>query len=101
MNPEWAQLSSEERDARITSLLLGELMPAEAEEMRAIISADPELARACARRERTIALLREAACRQHPAVAGPERMATELPRLSDDRRQKLLETFKSAPTRES
>src|SRR5262245_3723551 len=105
MNLHWAKLSPEERDARITSLLLGELSPREAEELRTIIYADPELARSCERRERTIALLREAACRQHPAgeVSATAEFQQDAGgtlsapvRLSDDRRQKLLESFKSS-----
>src|SRR5688572_18592132 len=94
----FSQLPPEERDARLTSLLLGELSPNEAEDLRQVIAADPELSRACARRERTIALLREAACRQHPAgeSSAPETQENIPVRLSDDRRQKLLETFRSA-----
>lgn len=93
----FSQLSPEERDAHITSLLLGELPPSEAEDLRNAIAADPELARACERRERTLALLREAACRQHPAG---ESSVSDVPetipaRLSDDRREKLLAMFRS------
>ncbi len=39
MNSDFSKLSKEERDARITALILGELSPAEAEEMRHAIAA--------------------------------------------------------------
>jgi Mg-chelatase subunit ChlD len=97
MSNAFSQLSPEERDARITSLLLGELPPAEAEELRQVIASDPELTRACERRECTIAMLR-AACRQHPAgepSAAPDVQEPIPARLSDDRREKLLEMFRS------
>jgi Mg-chelatase subunit ChlD len=97
MSLDWNKLSPEERDARLTSLLLGELPPNEAEELRAIIGTDAELARACVRRGRTISLLREAAAAQGQAAEPAEAEVAAPARLSNERREKLLETFKSAP----
>jgi anti-sigma factor RsiW len=44
MNPESSQPSPDDREARLTALLLGELPVAEAESLRAEIAADAELA---------------------------------------------------------
>src|SRR5215213_5994167 len=96
MSLDWKNLTPEERDARITSLLLGELPPNEAEELRAIIGTDAELARACVRRGRTISLLREAAAAQGQVEEPAEAAVAAPARLSNERREKLLETFKSA-----
>lgn len=77
-----------ELEIRITALLMGQLAPAEAEEMRARIAADPELAALYEKLRHAVDLLREA--RTLPEGAGPE---TPL-QLSKERREKLLATFR-------
>lgn len=96
MSLDWNKLSPEERDARITTLLLGELPPNEADELRAIIATDAELARACVRRGKTISLLREAAAAQGSAEVPVGAEVAAPARLSNERREKLLQSFKSA-----
>ncbi len=82
-------LSPEEREARITALLLGELLPAEETQVRAALAADPELARVHDGLKRTVELLRATAVVDESALAGGAPT-----RLPDARRGKLLETFK-------
>ena len=82
-----------ELEARLTGLLLGELSPTEAAELNAALARDPQLAQLHARLQQTIHLVREATAATPEAVAGQ----AEAPRLSADRRAKLLAHFKTAP----
>ncbi|HOW64716.1 MAG TPA: von Willebrand factor type A domain-containing protein [Candidatus Paceibacterota bacterium] len=61
MNPDPPILPDEEREARITALLLGELTADEAEATRQAISRDPELAQLKERLRKTIQWVRETA----------------------------------------
>jgi Mg-chelatase subunit ChlD len=60
MKPDNPSNGPEEREARLTALLLGELNPAEAAEVRATLAQDAELAQLHDRLQRTIALVRDA-----------------------------------------
>jgi Mg-chelatase subunit ChlD len=90
VNSDFSQLSAEERKLRLTALLLGELPPAEADQLRAALAADPELAREHARLQQTIALVRETSAMDRKTAAD----GTPL-RLDDQRREKLLASFKT------
>ncbi len=93
MNPDFQNLSREERDVRITAFLLGELAPDEAEALRLVIDADPELTRAYEARKHTLELLRE-------TVEGEAGIPAGAPKhLSSERREKLLASFRAAPAR--
>ena len=59
MISDFSQLLPAEREQRLTALLLGELPPTEAEEVRRALAADPELAREHERLRHTIELVRE------------------------------------------
>jgi Mg-chelatase subunit ChlD len=85
-------------EARITALLLGELNPTQAEEVRSAISRDPELAALHDRLKRTIAFVRAVigAKGGQPAQGDPT-PADPSPRLSDEKRQALLEKLKVVP----
>jgi len=90
MNPEASRSEQEERESRITALLLGELTPAEADALRQEIARDPELARLHDRLQRTIGLVQEAATQTAEPASG-----TSAPvQLSRRRREKLLRQFK-------
>ena len=79
----------EETEARVTALLLGELPPEQAATLEAEIAADPELKSLHARLREAIALVREASTiREQSAPA-------TLARLSEERRERLLQCFKS------
>ena len=95
MTPEYKPGSPEEMESRITALLLGELPEAEAAEVRAAVKRDPELARLCQRLKATIELVRQAAAPAEPTAA----QATPL-KLSEARRQQLLQRFKTIAPRE-
>src|SRR5438093_591519 len=79
----------EELEVRITALLLGELPQAEAEMLRRRIAEEPDLVRLHEQLKQTIGLVRE-------AVASPQQEVApaEAPKLSSERRGKLLESFK-------
>ncbi len=82
-----------ELETRLTALLLGELSATEAAELNTAIARDPQLAQLHARLQQTIQLVREASAAAPQAVAGQ----TDSPRLSEERRAKLLAHFKTAP----
>ena len=93
MNPDFSQLTGEERAPRLTALLLGELPADEAAEIQRALDADPELAREHARLQQTIALVRETTALERKVSAD----GTPL-KLDDTRREKLLAAFqKPAP----
>jgi Mg-chelatase subunit ChlD/type II secretory pathway pseudopilin PulG len=94
MNPE--QPSREQIEARLTALLLNELPEDEAALLRWTLSQDPELSQLHDRLKTTIGLVRETVA--HPAEAPVEKTAVR--RLSEERRRRLLEHFKTPrPTR--
>jgi Mg-chelatase subunit ChlD len=86
----------EEREARVTALLLGELSETEATELRQLMAKDADLAKLHRRLSQTLNLLRE-------TVATP---AGEIPaqpaplKLSPDKREKLLASFKTVTPKE-
>lgn len=93
MNPSPAPDPRGEREARLTALLLGELPPAEAEALRCELENDPQLAALHDDLARAAGLLRETvAAPAEPAGAQPQPL-----RLSEERRQKLLAHFQTAP----
>ena len=75
-------------EARLTALLLGELPPAEAAQLRQAIAQDPALAALHDQLQKTIPLVQEA-LRAPAAVPGPK--------ISDTKRQALLARLKTAP----
>lgn len=96
MNSDLPQTPREEMEARITSLILGELSGAEADATRRAIEHDTELARLYERLKQTIDLVREATANPLPQTgAQPEAL-----RLSAERRQQLLERFKTVAPKE-
>ena len=90
MNPESPQTPREQLEARLTALLLGELSPAEAAEVRAALAQDADLARLHEQLSRTIGLVREAAV----SPGDKPLTATEPLRMSPEKREKLLGQFK-------
>jgi Mg-chelatase subunit ChlD/capsular polysaccharide biosynthesis protein/anti-sigma factor RsiW len=80
----------QEREARITALLLGELSPSDADAVRSAIAKDPELARLHDQLARTIGLLGEAAATSVQGAASP----STLLRLPAEKRQRVLASFK-------
>src|SRR3954462_9672984 len=80
----------EELESKITALLLGELPEQEAAALRLSIAADPELSKLHDRLKLAIELVRETIATPLDEPAS----AAEAPRLSEERRERLLETFK-------
>ena len=83
-------------EASLTALLLGELPPEQAEALRALIAHDQELARLHDRLKHAIDLVRET---ETSPVPEPASQPTPL-RLSDARRQALLQKFKTVEPKE-
>ncbi|HTY88036.1 MAG TPA: von Willebrand factor type A domain-containing protein [Candidatus Acidoferrum sp.] len=94
MNPD--QPSRELIEARITALLLGELPSAEAELLRWTISQDAELQKLHDRLKLTIGFVREAVKPPADAPAPKEGLL----KLPPERRQKLLDHFKTPRPRQ-
>jgi Mg-chelatase subunit ChlD/anti-sigma factor RsiW len=78
------------REARLTALLLGELSDDEAAALRQEIARDPELAKLHERLSRTVGLVREAATSVDEVIV-PEPAPLK---LSSSRRETLLKSFK-------
>ena len=78
-------------EARLTALLLGELSAEEEATLRAALAKDAALAQLHERLGRTLGLVREAASSLREEAAPP----AEALRLSADRREKLLQQFKT------
>jgi Mg-chelatase subunit ChlD len=96
MNSDTPNTPREEMEARVTALLLGELSAEEAAVVRQAIEQDVELAQLHERLKRTISLVGEAT-----ASPGAPAAAQPLPlKLSDARRQKLLQHFKTVAPKE-
>jgi hypothetical protein len=91
MNPEDKR---DEREAKITALLLGELPTAEAAELTAAIEADADLRRVRDRLLSTMDMVREATGEAAAAWALPVQ-----PRLSESRRSDLLRRFRTVELR--
>jgi Mg-chelatase subunit ChlD len=90
MSEEFSNLSPKEREARLTAFILGELSSAEADELRQQLAQDTELTREHARLQQTVELVREtSAIERKVSTTG-----TAL-RLDEQRREKLLATFKT------
>ncbi len=90
MNSDFSQLPPEQRELRLTALLLGELSPAEAQAVRLALATDAELAREHDHLQQTIALVRETAAMERKTSTE----GTPL-RLDEQRREKLLAAFKT------
>lgn len=84
MNSELTPIPPDDPEVQVTALLLGELTPEEAAKVQVAITQDPALAQLHDRLKRTIGMVREVQKAKDPA----------LPRLSENRRQKLLSRFK-------
>jgi anti-sigma factor RsiW len=92
MNPD--NTDAQERETRITALLLGELDATEAAEVQAAVDANPEWSRLHDRLRQTMELVREAT-----ASETSEAMAAHTAvRLSEARRADLAKRFKMIPT---
>ena len=82
-------------ESRLTALLLGELPHAEAAALHQKLAHDPELAALYERLKHTMSLVRE-------TLSSPAQPTADQPaplKLSEDRRQKLLQHFKTVPER--
>jgi len=90
MNPDIPKPAPEDLEARITALLLGELTPAEEAQVRQATEGNAELARLRDRLKRAIELVRETTTRPAEQTASQPPQ----PRLSEERRQRLLQYFK-------
>src|SRR4051812_33963530 len=77
-------------ESKITALLLGELPEQEAAALRVSIAADPELSKLHDRLKLAIELVRETVATPLEAPSAP----VEALKLSEERRGKLLESFK-------
>jgi Mg-chelatase subunit ChlD len=91
MNPDSPKNQRETLEARLTSLLLGELSHEEAASLHQDLSHDPELSKLYDRLQETIGVVRETM--HAPAEHNTE--PAEPLRLSDERREKLLAHFKT------
>ncbi|HWW02356.1 MAG TPA: von Willebrand factor type A domain-containing protein [Candidatus Acidoferrum sp.] len=83
-------------EASLTALLLGELPPDQAAFLRHVMAGDPELAKIHQRLKQTIKLVRET---ETTPGTQPSAEQTAL-KLSDERRQELLQRFKTVAPRE-
>lgn len=77
----------EEMEVRLVAMLLGEASAFEAAELQAALEKDPSLAAFYAEMQGTISQVTK-------AVGKPEPANSETPKLSADRREKLLQSFK-------
>src|ERR1017187_3663042 len=96
MNPETPQKPQDELESRLTALLLGELPHDQAAALHQKLAQDAELAKLYERLKHTINLVRETVASPAAHTAG---QPTPL-RLSDQRRQKLLQHFKTVAPKE-
>jgi Mg-chelatase subunit ChlD/anti-sigma factor RsiW len=96
MNPEMPQKPQDELESSLTALLLGELPHEQAAALHQKLAQDADLAKLYERLKHTINLVRE-------TVASPaaETAAPPVPlKLSDQRRQKLVQHFKTVAPKE-
>src|ERR1035437_2190115 len=96
MNPEMPQKPQDAFEASLTALLLGELPHEEAAALHQKLAQDAELAKLYERLKQTINLVRETISSPAAQTAG---QPTPL-KLSDQRRQKLLQQFKTVAPKE-
>src|SRR5262245_21910485 len=96
MNPELPQNPREEMELRVTALLLGELSADEAAVVREAIAKDPELAKLHDDLKQTIQLVRQA----ETSTSEPAVEPAAAPKLSTERREKLLAQFKTVTPKE-
>src|SRR4029453_13984150 len=96
MNEDTPKHNTEEIEARITAMLLSELTPAEEAEVRRAIESNSDLAQFHKRLKAAIELVREAGAQPAEAAVAQQ----SLPRMSEERRQKLLQQFKTATPKE-
>src|SRR3954468_4888250 len=80
----------EELESKITALLLGELPEQESAALRLTIAADPELSKLHDRLKLAVELVRETVIAPADEPAPP----MDAPKLSQERREQLLEAFK-------
>jgi anti-sigma factor RsiW/uncharacterized protein YegL len=96
MNPEMPHKPQDELESSLTALLLGELPHEEAAALHQKLAQDAELAKLYERLKHTINLVRE-------TLATPAAQTADQPtplKLSDQRRQKLLQHFKTVTPKE-
>jgi Mg-chelatase subunit ChlD len=96
MNPEMSQKPQDELESSLTALLLGELPHEQAAALHQKLAQDAELAKVYERLKQTVNLVRE-------TIASPAAQAGGQPtplKLSDQRRQKLLQHFKTVAPKE-
>ncbi len=97
MNPDFSPDPRQEREARLSALILGQLPEDQAAELQQQLQQDPELLKLYHRLQSATELIREAA-----ATADPAKSRGPVPRLSHQRRERLLASFKTitpdAPT---
>ena len=96
MNPEMPQKPQDELEASLTALLLGELPHEQAAVLHQKLAQDAELAKLYERLKHTINLVRE-------TITSPAAETAEQPtplKLSAQRRQKLLQHFKTVAPKE-
>ena len=91
MNPEQPTDPRQALEPSLTALLLGELPDDQERFVRQAIETDPELAKTFERLKQTTALIREI---EAPRLEPPAAIS-EPPKLSDARRQELLQRFKT------
>jgi Mg-chelatase subunit ChlD len=96
MNPEMPQPPHDELESSLTALLLGELPHDQAATLHQKLAQDAELAKLYERLKQTINLVRE-------TISSPAAQTADQPtplKLSDERRQKLLQQFKTVAPKE-
>ena len=96
MNPESPLDPRQALEASLTAMLLGELPEDQAAFLRQAIASDAELAKLHARLQHTIGLVRETAA---TSATEPAKQPEPL-RLSEERRQQLLQSFKTIAPKE-
>ena len=96
MNPDIPKTPREELEARLTALLVGELPADEAFTLGRAIEQDAELAKLYTRLKETIGLVRETAA----TSVGQTAAQAQTLKLSETRREKLLERFKTLEPKE-
>src|SRR5437763_11275399 len=97
MNPETPPSPRKDLEASLTALLLGELPADKAAALRQVMANDAELTRLYERLKLAIDLVRETAAAK-PAEQTPAKSPAL--KLSDSRRQKLLQHFKTVAPKE-
>src|SRR5690349_2012789 len=97
LNPDAPQSPREEQEMRLTALLLGQLSDDESTALRQAMAADPGLQQLHDRLRQTIGLVREAAA----SPGDDDRAPVDTVKLSAERRDALLASFKTLRDRKS